>query len=88
MILNPDKHALGRLCRHNHEFAGTGRSVRFKSSGGCVVCHSENAKRWRKANPEKEKDKSRQWSKANPEKNREKAIKWYQANQEKVREYQ
>jgi len=41
VIFNIEKHKLGKICRHNHEFEETGQSVRFIANGKCVVCKIE-----------------------------------------------
>jgi len=91
MIFNPDKHKMGTLCIHNHEFEGTGQSVRLKNDGRCVVCYREKARQYRKANPENRWAKAnpeyaKKWREANPDKAKESARQWYKANPERVRE--
>lgn len=39
-----DRHVLGALCQRGHDFRGTGKSLRYKSTGhtsGCVLCARE-----------------------------------------------
>jgi len=85
MIFNPDKHKLGKICRHNHEFEETGQSVRFQSDGKCVVCKIERNKQRYQADPEKARGINRKYQKANPEKVREACRKWQKANPERVK---
>jgi len=85
MIFNPDKHVLGKLCIHNHEFEETGQSVRFQSDGKCVVCKSERNEQRCRANPEKVREINRKYQKANPEKVMKACRKWQKANPEKIK---
>lgn len=45
ITFNPDKHVLGNLCTHEHDWEGTGQSLRYKLStsnkpiGKCVQCN-------------------------------------------------
>jgi len=36
---------LGKLCKYGHEYKGTGKSLRYDSSNGCVVCSRNRSKR-------------------------------------------
>jgi hypothetical protein len=40
---DPSKHFLGDLCKYNHEFKQTGKSVRYINKKVCVVCSQERA---------------------------------------------
>jgi len=101
MIFNPDKHKMGTLCIHNHEFENSGQSVRFIADGKCVVCKIERNRqryqadpegvkelnrKYQKANPEKVRKACRKWQKANPEKIKAKTREYYQSNKEKITE--
>jgi len=103
IVFNPIKHILGKICRHGHDYQGTGLSVRLKNRGTCVFCKregnrkllkanpekmSEYRKKYYQANPDKVREVNRKWAKANPEKNSESSRKWQKANPEKVRECQ
>jgi hypothetical protein len=63
---------------------------RLVSGGKCCECGRERARRWRQANPEKNRESvresSRKYCQAHPEKKRESVLKWAQANPEKKRE--
>ena len=37
-IIKTDKHRLGVLCNHAHDYQGTGTSLLYKSTGRCVEC--------------------------------------------------
>jgi hypothetical protein len=41
-----DKHRLGKLCHRGHDFTGTGRSLRHKQNGSCIVCQKEDRLAW------------------------------------------
>jgi 5-methylcytosine-specific restriction endonuclease McrA len=85
----------GNLCKHGHV------AERVTANGCCVTCGKEIDRRWRKANPDKVKEKLKIYWKANPEKKRKKQKKyaarhpeimkakrkrWSVLNQDKVRE--
>jgi hypothetical protein len=40
--INPNRHELGNLCKRNHEWQGTGKSLRFKHNWLCIMCKREN----------------------------------------------
>jgi len=82
---NPEKHKLGRICTHGHEFENSGKSVRLIRDGKCVVCKSERNKQRYQADPEKAREINRKYQKANPDKTRKASRKWQKANLEKMR---
>ena len=63
---------LGDLCRKDHEYLNTGKSVRCKPTdrpnGKCVCCRKIHSDNYYKKNPEVVKAKSTIWKKNNPEK--------------------
>jgi len=53
LSLNTEKHFLGKLCNHGHEWGNSGQSVRLKSGGhNCCECKKKHIRKWRKENPE------------------------------------
>ena len=52
----------------------------------CKVCNRESAKKWRRANPEKNKSYIEQWRKNNRDRINETSKKWCRANPEKIRQ--
>ena len=66
------KEYLGDLCRNNHEYLNTGKSVRCKPTdrpnGKCVCCRKIHSDNGYKKNPEVIKARSAIWQKNNPEK--------------------
>jgi len=40
-VFSVEKHYLGTLCKHGHDFMSTGFSVRYSSMEGCVACAVE-----------------------------------------------
>jgi hypothetical protein len=54
--VNRKIHTLGALCAFNHNFESTGYSLRYKSTGRCVGCNRDYAKKyWRNKQSEKKK---------------------------------
>lgn len=53
----------------------------------CILCNLEYGKKYRQANPEKEKERCKKYRRANPEKVREFHKKYRQANSKKIREF-
>jgi len=47
---DPKKHRLGRLCKRDHGFAKTGKSVRFQSNGSCVECARKGSAKYHENN--------------------------------------
>ncbi|GAX45655.1 hypothetical protein NIES4075_66760 [Tolypothrix sp. NIES-4075] len=46
IVFDPEKHFLGKLCCHGHEWNLTGKSLRYRKTKVCVVCNQEqNQKR-------------------------------------------
>ena len=76
------KFYFGKVCAKHPELKGK----RYSSNRNCVLCQSEKAKKWKKANPERELENARTWRAANPEYNRalhrESQRKWRAANPE------
>ena len=96
---NPDKHYLGKLCKHGHDYQGTGKSLRYLAGykHNCVVCQNlywkanaekilEQRRKYRKANAEKISERNRKYYKANAEKISEQKRKYRKANAEKTLE--
>jgi hypothetical protein len=40
------KTQLGKLCKNNHEYLNTGKSLRYKSNNCCIICVREGYKRY------------------------------------------
>jgi len=83
----------GKACPHGHV------AERWASTSSCVVCdrkyreanpekERERKRKYREANPEKMRERQRKYCEANPEKIRERHRKYYEANREKIRERQ
>lgn len=54
-----EKHYLGSLCIHGHDYQETGQSWRHKGHGNCVECTRERARAWRYENPERASKRDR-----------------------------
>lgn len=70
----------GKPCKRGHV------DVRGTGGGTCSTCQRENARRWNRENPERNREKARKWSRENPEKACEITRRWYRENSEKARE--
>jgi len=48
-----ERHYLGQRCKHGCEYEGTGKTLRFKATKGCVICsrrhNRENAHKFKSA---------------------------------------
>lgn len=62
-MFDETKYYLGALCKHGHEYAGTGKSLRYKVQWKCVQCMRDHVKKWRETNPEKKREMDRQYVK-------------------------
>ena len=59
IIYDPEKHFLGKLCRHDHDWENSGFSLRYKNTKKlCVICVKEQEKRTyqRRGTPEYRKE--------------------------------
>ncbi|MBD2778660.1 HNH endonuclease [Iningainema tapete] len=77
IIFNPEKHFLGNLCRHNHNWENTGKSLRIRIKSGsnrCAVCADLHNRR-NKGNKEHSKKQYAAYGKP-----------WYEKNRERLRE--
>jgi len=89
---NPEKHCLGVLCLHGHEFANTGLSLRYKhlvkgkSLGHCVQCTRGASLKFNDSHREEVRERGRKQYQANPRKKNQKCREWRKANPEKMRE--
>jgi len=72
---------LGKLCPHKHEHGDTGQSLRYCSTGRCVVCKNINNKKYN--NPEYQKA----YRKANRDKLRKYHRAYYLNNIKALKEY-
>ena len=53
MVYLKEKRMLGTLCMRKHDYNGTGKSVRYISSGNCVECANIMARKWKSNNRER-----------------------------------
>jgi hypothetical protein len=51
MVYLQEKRQLGKLCIRNHDYNGTGKSVRYISSGNCVECALIMSAKWKESHP-------------------------------------
>lgn len=93
---NQERFFLGDLCRHGHEWSGTGHSLRYIKDRGCTVCKQEHHKRNKerilarkaeeyRSNPERKKAYNQEYRAKNLEKLRAKDRDRYHADIEASR---
>lgn len=79
---------LGKLCRRNHDWQGTGKTLRYIDSRDCRQCAIERSAKWKAKNPgraaELSKEGQRRRYQRDPERHREYAMKWRRENPEKA----
>lgn len=57
---------LGTLCKRGHDYNGTGKSLRYVSSGSCCTqCRKETSKRWSENNADHHKNLKKAWQDSN-----------------------
>ena len=83
---NTEKHILGKLCKHGHEFHDTGMSLRYKKQGRCVQCIKNWVHSYRVNNTEKVKQYSKNHYLNNLEKVKQKNKNYYLNNPKKVKQ--
>lgn len=71
------KHRLGKLCKQNHEYLDTGKSLRKINGGGCIICSRIQYKKWREANVEKAREATAKWVENNRDKRNALHSKYY-----------
>ena len=67
------------------EYFNKAKKGKFGMYARCKTCRSEQSRKWRKENPEKDRERKRKWRKENPEKAKEQSRKWKKENPEKDR---
>lgn len=53
IILDLEKHFLGKLCNYNHDWENSGFSLRYLGSKKCVICVNQRAKTYQETNKER-----------------------------------
>ncbi len=76
---------LGSLCKRNHKYKDTNRSLRYIRGHACIRCHKKAQAEWTRNNSEKMRIKKAEWRRNNPEKIRIKMAEWRRNNPEKIR---
>ena len=66
MSFNTEKFYLWFLCKRDHEHEGSGKSLCYKSSGGCVECSRINTRKRYMGNKKRHLVYTRKWRIANP----------------------
>ena len=97
-MFNTDKFRLGSLCKREHDYEGTGKSLRYKCSNNCIECHAISTKKYREDNKEKIKEYNEEikelkcknakvYYEQNKEKIKNRVNKYREDNKEKIKEY-
>jgi hypothetical protein len=60
--LNPEKHYLGALCKRQHDYQNSGKSVRGLKHDNCMICMRLGAYVWRQENLDRARATSRFYS--------------------------
>lgn len=55
---NSDIHVLGNICRRNHDYKGTGQTLRYAKNGVCVACSVNSRKKYSSSETGKAKKKA------------------------------
>ena len=86
MDFNQGKHYLGKLCLRGHDFAQTGKSMRYKKGRSCVVCLLGDVKKrfdqavygkaYRKKHKKRLNARSKAWTQNNKQRKDELGKKW------------
>ncbi len=80
IIYDPEKHFLGKLCKHNHDWENSGLSLRFMAgTKQCVTCS--------RGQYQTRKEYHKLYNKENADKKREYDRIYRQENADKIREY-
>ena len=89
IIFDLEKHFLGKLCKHGHDWENSGLSLRYKNTEKkCVICKNERERTYQKANKERVAERQRLYRQENADKLREQSQNYYQENVDKILEYQ
>ena len=84
--LNPEKHYLGKLCKHGHEYLDSGKSLKYKSASKCVQCVIKTSLEYYKKTCDCEENKLKR--KKYRENNLERILlyqkKWWKKNRKKL----
>lgn len=74
---------LGNLCKRQHDWCGTGQSVRLKTDGGCIECRREYHKTYvRKTRVEDRRERQRRYYAKNSDKKKARVKAYDQAHPE------
>jgi len=85
MIFNSKFHKLGKLCKHGHDYNGLGLSLRGIKSGGCAICRSIVASKYRTSHMVEILEYKRIYRLNNLEKTKAKEKRFRLNNKEKIR---
>lgn len=68
IVFDPEKHFLGKLCRHGHEWENTSKSLRYQKGGRkCVFCTQNSSKNWHLKNLEADRAHRKKYRELNSE---------------------
>lgn len=69
---SPEQHRFGKLCKRGHGYEDTGKSLRFKSNGSCVMCVRESSAQYHQEHKDEIHARAKGWRAENKEFLREK----------------
>ena len=81
---NPEKHVLGKLCKHGHEYGTSGRSMRLKSTGTCVICDSIRYLKYRQSHKEQARAYRNKYVQSHREQDRARHKRYWQVHREQI----
>lgn len=81
---NLSKHYLGNLCKRNHEWQNSGKSLRYLSKKDCVECAILRAAQWQSTNREAYKKIHKKHRELNKETILAKTKAWQRLNKERL----
>lgn len=81
---NSSKHCLGILCKRNHQWQDSGKTLRYIKGNDCVECTLTRAIRWKHSHPEAIKESGLKYYEKNKETILAKTIAWQKLNKDKI----
>lgn len=77
-----NRYELGKLCKYNHEYESTGKTLRFlKVNRSCVECDRKRRRKYREKCPEQVKASAAKYRKDHPDRKREQDRKYREKNE-------
>lgn len=86
IILDLEKHFLGKLCKYNHDWENSGFSLRTINGKQCAICKSEYLREYQRKNADEIREYRRLYRQENADKVSEYQRNYRQENADKKRE--